>query len=54
MRLPILLIGGSLLVGTSWKFGTRMGDVLADAYIEWLENVGDKLQEKTTKLDSVK
>lgn len=53
VRLPILLVSGSILVGTGWRIGTRCGDILADAYVAWCEDYTAKQLKKKTKLESV-
>ncbi len=55
MRLPILLFGGAVLVGTGWSLGTWCGNAFTDVLDAYCVNWAAKQQKKVeTKLDSVK
>ena len=49
MRLGVLLLAGSLLVGTGWKIGTKCGDVLSENWPEIYKALKERHQYKKTQ-----
>lgn len=47
MRLPLLLFGGAILVGTGWRLGTWCGNTFVQGLDMWCEKAAIKQMKKT-------